>query len=152
MGTNHRHLLSVSLVSAFAACSSGADRAPEFAPAPAGETAAAAEAGLDVAVQDAISQTWADASGQVRSATFRFTYRTRSTHAVLAAECVRTRWQDAVDGTLRVLQRSDLATEQGRKNCDRDLQAQLTEALFPCSAGEPLATVSEIVWAKPSGK
>jgi hypothetical protein len=150
MHTTLRLLPRFLLLAVAAACQSGAEPGP-VPSMPMGETAAAAETGVDVAVQHPITHVWADARGQLRSATFRFTYRTRSAHAVLAAECVRSHWQDAIDGSLRVLQRSDATSEQGRKDCDRDLQAQLTETLFPCDAGEPLATVREIVWDKRPG-
>ncbi|MDO8348708.1 MAG: hypothetical protein Q7T30_00610 [Planctomycetota bacterium] len=139
--------LSLSLLFAFAAaCHTGAEPDGSFAPAPMGETAAVHEESIDCTPTEPISYGWVDVSGRANQATFRFTYRTRVACEALAAECVRNRWQTANDCAQRVLAQGNLSSEAWIECCERDLQVQLTEAIFPCTGGEPLATVTTIHW------
>ena len=149
MGTTPRHLLPLSLSVAFAACSSGAEPAPPSAPMPIGEVAPPAavhQDWSDVTPVQKIDLDWVDAAGTRTRMVFGLTYRTRMAQELLAAECVRANWTVATECAQRVCAKFDWKSEASLRQCERDLQQQLGEALFPCDNGAPLATISKITW------
>lgn len=130
-----------------AACHAGPGAAGSIAPMPMGETAPAVhEECTDCTAEDPISHSWVDALGRTNHATFRFTYRTQVAREALAAECVRNRWQAANECAQRVLSQANPSTAAWIECCESDLQSELTEAIFPCTGGAPLATVTRIHW------
>lgn len=143
-------LFSLSLLFAVAAgCNTGAEPAGSFAPAPMGEVAqasAASGAWSDVSPADKVDLDWVDAAGTRTRIKFQIVYRARLAQELLAAECVRTHWAIAVERAQRVCEKADFMSEAGIERCERDLQQQMGEALFPCDAASPLATVSKILW------
>jgi len=132
-----------------AACHT-AEPAPLLPPMPMGEVAqpVAQEAWSDVYPLEKVDLDWVDAGGARYRIVFRIGYRTRVAQELLAAECVRTNWTVAVERAQRVCEKADFHSESGLLQCERDLQQQLSEALFPCESGATLATVSKIVWVK----
>lgn len=124
------------------------DPTPMFAPMPMGEIALPRPLpqALETTHPVDIEHTWTDTHGRVRTVAFRCKYTTDDAHELLAAACVQTNLATAWENTFTTCRNADLDTVDGITACERRLQEQLTETLFPCADGDQLAQVSGIEW------
>lgn len=152
-----RHLLVPSLLAfalGFAACKSGPNPtqpAEPFAPMPIGEMAPPpnlATGNTYVETDWLLDQVFPTATGANRLKV-RLVYCVDLSRALLAEQCVQANWDAACAVAQRAManhQNVDHQSETARNRFEVDLRQQFTEALFPCTNGEPLANVSGIVW------
>lgn len=79
----------------------------------------------------------------------KLVYRVSGNQSALAEQCVKNHWAEACAIAQRALEttnfQKEFATEQSRADWQNQLQQQFTNTLFPCVAGQPMATVTGIV-------
>jgi hypothetical protein len=135
---------------ALAAACATADTEPATtmtAPAPFGETMArTANEAVSVESDWLVDRPLSTPNNRFR---VKLVYRVAGNQAALAEQCVKNHWTEACNLAQQALDttnfRQEFATEQSRLDWQNHLQQQFTTALFPCVAGEPLATVTGIV-------
>jgi hypothetical protein len=143
-----RHLvLLTSVLFAVCACKTAEPVESQFAPAPMGEMAAARSMVQDtfqVTAEQTFERTWNRQPEGNFSVSFLITYSVRAGQEALAEQCVKTNWATACEGVPAICE----THWKGLPACTASLQQHLTEQLFPCLNGAPVATVTHIVWRK----
>ena len=120
---------------------------PTWAPMPLGETALRPHA-VTITHPSEIDLTWSDARGHTWSVAFRCTYTSDDAHEALAAVCVQSNWAAAVEAARAICSTAYLYGIDGFAACEQRLQAELSDVLFPCEAGEAIGRVSGIAWTR----
>lgn len=95
-----------------------------------------------------IELAWTDALGRTWEIAFRCTYTSDDAHEAMAAACVQNHWTEAVEPSLAICRAADLDRVDGIAACEEQLQAQLTDVLFPCEAGASIGRVDGIEWTR----
>lgn len=132
---------------AFAACSSAPAPEATWAPMPLGEVALRPRT-LAVTHPAEIDLTWTDTLGHTWSVAFRCTYTSDDAHEALASVCMQSNWAAAIEASRAICTNSYLYGIEGFVACEQRLQAELTDVLFPCVAGEEIGRVSDIAWTR----
>jgi hypothetical protein len=146
-----RHpVLLISVLFAVCACQTSSPGESQFAPAPMGEIAAVRSMDQDtfeVTSARIVELEWFHGTTKV-GVKFAFTYTVRADQDALAAQCIECNLAAACAGIPKLC---DTWSATGPLHSrfdlpDAELRAHLTEQLFPCLNGAPIATVKRIHW------
>lgn len=143
-----RHLvLLTSVLLAVCACKTAEPVESQFPAAPMGEMAAVQSMDQDtfeVTAEQVFERTWSRQTRGTLSVSFSITYNVCAGQEALAEQCVKTNWSTACIDVPAICETSwkDLPA------CTSNLRQHLTEQLFPCLNGAPVAAVTDIVWRK----
>ncbi|MFY9342542.1 MAG: hypothetical protein WAT39_08630 [Planctomycetota bacterium] len=119
---------------------------PMPVPAPVPAMPAPAPIALTAVCPGEIEHTWTDSLGRRWQVAFRCRYASDSAHEQLAAATAQANWLRACELTRETCTNGELDTFEGIASCERRLQRQLDEILFPCDAGALNSQVTAIEW------